>query len=257
MPGLKDALEELFETRDLYQVLSIDKTANESKVKKAYHKASLQFHPDRVKPKERELATKKFQALGAVYKILSDKDSRALYDESGEVDDEGDASLNDRDWSEYWRVLFKKVTLDDIKNFEKKYRHSDEEAEDLKKAYLESEGDMDAIIDNVICATVDDEPRFTEILVGWIKEGKVPDFEKFSHETKENKKKRKAKRDEEAKEAEEYAKEIGLGNSDESLANMIMQRQQKREAEAESFFDHLASKYGKKESKSKKKSSKK
>lgn len=257
MPGLLATLEELFDTKDLYQVLGIEKTADESKVKKAYHKTSLLVHPDRVKSKDRELATKKFQALGAVYKILSDKDSRALYDESGEVDDEGDASLNDRDWSEYWRVLFKQVTLKDIKEFEKKYRHSDEEAEDLKKAYMESEGDMDAIIDTVLCATDEDEPRFAEMLIGWIKEGKVPDFDKFSHETKENKNKRKAKREEEAKEAEEYAKEIGLGSSDESLANMIMQRQQRRQADADSFFDHLASKYGKKETKAKKKTSKK
>ena len=60
-----------------------------------------------------------------VYKILSDKDARALYDESGEVNDEGDAAnMDDRNWDEHWRVLFNKVTLDDIKNFEEKYKNS-------------------------------------------------------------------------------------------------------------------------------------
>ena len=45
---------------------------------------------------------------GAVYKILSDSDRRALYDESGEIDDESDAILNeDKDWDQYWRLLFK------------------------------------------------------------------------------------------------------------------------------------------------------
>ena len=44
---------------------------------------------------------------------------------SGEVDDEGDAaSTDDSNWNEYWRILFNKVTLDDIKNFEKKYKNS-------------------------------------------------------------------------------------------------------------------------------------
>ena len=38
--------------------------------------------------------------------------------------------------------------------------------------------------------------------------------------------------------------EIGLDDSENALANMIMQRQAKREAEADSFFDHLAAKYG-------------
>ena len=41
-----------------------------------------------------------------------------------------------------------------------------------------------------------------------------------------------------------YTVEIGLDDSENSLANMIMQRQAKREAEADSFFDHLAAKYG-------------
>ena len=63
--------------------------------------------------------------LVGVYKILSDKDARALYDESGEVNDEGDATnMDDRNWDEHWRVLFNKVTLDDIKNFEEKYKNS-------------------------------------------------------------------------------------------------------------------------------------
>ena len=32
--------------------------------------------------------------------------------------------MDDRNWNEYWRILFNKVTLDDIKNFEKKYKNS-------------------------------------------------------------------------------------------------------------------------------------
>ena len=58
--------------------------------------------------------------------------------------------LQDRDWSEYWRLLFKKVTLDDIQAFEKTYKGSEEEAESLKSAYLDCEGDMERIIEEVI-----------------------------------------------------------------------------------------------------------
>ena len=107
---------------------TLEKGVGEGKIKKAYHKTSLKVHPDRAKPEDREEATKKFQALGGVYKILSDKDARALYDESGEVNDEGDAAnMDDRNWDEHWRVLFNKVTLDDIKNFEEKYKNSRED----------------------------------------------------------------------------------------------------------------------------------
>lgn len=54
-----------------------------SSVKKGYHKVSLRVHPDRVSPEEKEEATKKFQALGRVYSILSDENKRGVYDETG------------------------------------------------------------------------------------------------------------------------------------------------------------------------------
>ena len=78
MPGLIEAVEQLFKTKDLYEVLGVEKDADAAQIKKAYYKMSLKVHPDRVESDDRELATKKFQTLGAVYKILSDKDSRDL-----------------------------------------------------------------------------------------------------------------------------------------------------------------------------------
>lgn len=37
----------------------------------------------------------------------------------------------------------------DITSFEKKYKKSEEESEDLKSAYIEYEGDMDKILEEV------------------------------------------------------------------------------------------------------------
>ena len=244
MPGLLSTIEELFATKNLYDVLEITKDSDQTQIKKAYHKKSLKVHPDRASPEQREEATRKFQALGAVYKLLSDENSRALYDESGEIDEENDSIDPDRDWSDYWRILFKKVTVDDIKNFEEKYRNSKEEEEDLRKAYLASEGNMEQIIDTVLCATAEDEARFAETIWTWIRSEEVPAYQSFTQESKENKKQRKNRRKKEAEEAEAHAKELGLDKSDESLMNLIMQRNQKRAAEADSFFDHLAAKYG-------------
>ena len=86
---------------------------------------------------KKEEATKKFQALGAVYKILGDKDAKAVYDETGEIpDDEGSAFDPDKDWTDYWRILFKKVTLEDVKKFEEKFRESQEEEEELEARVL-------------------------------------------------------------------------------------------------------------------------
>jgi hypothetical protein len=36
---------------------------------------------------------------------------RGLYDECGEVDDENDPLQQNKDWEEYWRVLFPKVII--------------------------------------------------------------------------------------------------------------------------------------------------
>lgn len=90
-------------------------------VKKAYHKLSLKVHPDRVKDDEKLHATEKFKVLGSVHAILSDKDKRELYDATKSVDEEEYNILKDKDWTVYWRLLFKKITEEDIKAYEKEY----------------------------------------------------------------------------------------------------------------------------------------
>lgn len=68
---------------------------------------------------------------------------------------------------------------------------SKEETEDLKEAYLQSEGDMDEIMDSIMCATVDDEVRFTKILKDLIKKKEIPDYPAFTKESKTKKTARK------------------------------------------------------------------
>ena len=50
---------------------------------------------------------------------------------------------------EYWRLLFKKVTTEDILSFEKTYKGSQEELDSLKSTYVDSEGSMDTILETV------------------------------------------------------------------------------------------------------------
>merc|ERR1712168_231351 len=122
MGKLLDMCNDLFNKSNLYEVLNITNAASEAEIKRGYYKQSLKVHPDRVGEDEKESATEKFQILGKVYNILSDKDKRAVYDESGEICDEDEDSSEKRDWTEYWRLLYKKITVDDIKEFENKYR---------------------------------------------------------------------------------------------------------------------------------------
>ena len=86
-PGLIETIEELFKTKNLYEVLGTTEDADPAMIKKAYRKTSLKVHPDRAEPQHRKLATKKFQALLTVYNVLSDKSARTLYDKTAQMDE--------------------------------------------------------------------------------------------------------------------------------------------------------------------------
>lgn len=247
MPELLESCDELFGTRNLYEILGVEKTATENEVKKGYYKISLKVHPDRASDEEREKATTKFQTLGKVYSVLSDKSKRNLYDETGEVDEEVDME-QDKDWYDYWRILFKKIDVNDIKEFEDKYKGSDEELADLKTAYLEHEGNMEKILEDVMCSTTDDEPRFRKIISKLIKKEEVPDFEQFSNEDVKETKKRKRKAKKEAEEAEDLAEELGMNKdpSLDALSALIQGRQKSREQQSNDFFSNLEAKYSQK-----------
>jgi len=68
---------------DLYATLSIPSSASKSEIKKAYHKAALQHHPDKVPEDQREEAEHRFKAASQAYEILSDDEKRAAYDQYG------------------------------------------------------------------------------------------------------------------------------------------------------------------------------
>ncbi|CAL8299022.1 unnamed protein product [Merluccius merluccius] len=241
--GLLERCEELFNTSNLYDLLGVSKTATEAELRRSYYKVSLQVHPDRAP--EDPLATEKFQVLGKLYAVLTDTEQRAVYDEQGIVDEESDTLRQDRCWEDYWRVLFPTVTLKDILDFEKKYKGSDEEREDLIKLYVKHEGDMDLITISAMCCTVEDEPRLCDILREAIEADEVPAFPAFTKESDKKKKARRKRADKERKEAEEMQKELGLGDED-SLSMMIKQRKQSREQNFNSFLSDLEAKYSKK-----------
>ena len=120
---------------------------------------------------------------------MSDADKRAIYDETGEVED--DIVTQERDWDAYWRLLFHKITVEDIAEFENEYKGSEEERNDLKAAYLDYEGDMDVIMENVLCGTIEDDDRFREIIEDLISKENLPKFPAFVNEGKKKKKARK------------------------------------------------------------------
>ncbi|XP_051897654.1 dnaJ homolog subfamily C member 9 [Pristis pectinata] len=241
--GLLQRCEQLFGTSDLYRVLGVRTGASDGEIRRGYRKVSLQVHPDRVTEAEKEAATQKFQILGKAYTVLSDKEQRAVYDEQGIIDEEADVLTQDRDWEEYWRLLFKKVTVADIKNFEDKYKGSEEEMTDIKQAYMEFKGDMDSIMESVLCATTGDESRIREILENAIKARELPAYTAFTKESISKQRARKRRSDKEAKEAEAARLELGLETGADSLRSLIQKKQKDREKEMNSFLAAMEAKY--------------
>ena len=70
-------------TTSLYQTLNIPKSATQSEIKKAYRKAALKHHPDKVPEDQREKAEQKFKEISKAYEWLSDDKKRELYDRYG------------------------------------------------------------------------------------------------------------------------------------------------------------------------------
>lgn len=67
--------------RDYYEVLGVDRNADEATLKKAYRKLAKKYHPD-TNPGDAE-AEKKFKEASEAYAVLSDSEKRAQYDQFG------------------------------------------------------------------------------------------------------------------------------------------------------------------------------
>ena len=75
--------------RDYYEVLGVEKNADDAAIKKAYRGLAKKYHPD-VNPGDAE-AEKKFKEASEAYAILSDPEKRKQYDQFGHAAFDGGA----------------------------------------------------------------------------------------------------------------------------------------------------------------------
>lgn len=67
--------------RDYYEILNLDRGAEQAEIKKAYRRIAMKFHPDR-NPDDAD-ADAKFKEATEAYEILSDQEKRQAYDQFG------------------------------------------------------------------------------------------------------------------------------------------------------------------------------
>lgn len=226
-------------TSSLYELLGIQADADAAAIKRAYLKAARDTHPD--KNGGDEAATERFQQVGRAYAVLSDAEKRKLYDETGMVDDGsgggGDAS--------YWREAFERVSLEKLDALAASYRHTEEEAADLRAHYIAAKGDMGKVMDAMMFSTADDEPRFRETLRGLVEAGELRMYRQFEGEKDSKRLQRERRAAKEAAEAEAAAAELGLsGGGDDALKSALMARGAARQSEFGSMLQSLEGRYG-------------
>lgn len=68
---------------DLYQILSVSRTATPKEIKKAYRRAALDTHPDKNPDIPADEAAEQFRKVVHSFQVLSDPESRKRYDRTG------------------------------------------------------------------------------------------------------------------------------------------------------------------------------
>ncbi|CDY50567.1 BnaA01g30810D [Brassica napus] len=222
--------------RSLYEVLGVGATATQQEIRKAYHKLALRLHPD--KNKDDQEAKEKFQQLQKVISILGDEEKRAVYDQTGSVDDadlSGDVVDNLRD---FFKAMYKKVTEEDIEEFEANYRGSESEKKDLIELYTKFKGKMSRLFCSMLCSDPKlDSHRFKDIIDEAIAAGEVKStkaYKKWAKEISE------IKPPTSPQKMRQKAKE----STDTDLYALISQRRDSRKEKFDTMFSSLASRYG-------------
>uniref|UniRef100_A0A7N0TMM9 J domain-containing protein n=1 Tax=Kalanchoe fedtschenkoi TaxID=63787 RepID=A0A7N0TMM9_KALFE len=206
----------------LYEILGVERTASQQEIKKAYHRLALRLHPDK-NPGDEE-AKEKFQQLQKVILVLGDEEKRAVYDQTGCVEDADLAGHAAQNLKDFLSTLYKK--------------HSETERKDLIKLYDEFKGNMNRLFCSMICSDPKlDAHRFKDMIdeaiaAGDLKETKV--YKKWAKKVSETA----APIDLLSPKTSERKKES------DGLFAIISQRQAERKDRLNSMFSSLAAKYG-------------
>ncbi len=83
--------------RDYYEVLGVDKNADDAALKKAFRQLAKKYHPD-MNPGDKE-AEQKFKEIQEAYAVLSDADKRRQYDQFGHAAFDGTGGAGGFDFS--------------------------------------------------------------------------------------------------------------------------------------------------------------
>ena len=115
--------------RDYYEILNVNRDANDEEIKKAYRKLAIQFHPDK-NPGD-QVAEDKFKEATEAYEVLQNAEKRARYDRLGHAGLEG-MEIDFGDFGMNLDGIFSDVVNDFLRGFGGDRRHSPKRGRDLQ-----------------------------------------------------------------------------------------------------------------------------
>jgi len=219
-----DHIRQVFgEDADLYQVLGLksrDDGEDPAKLRKAYYRKALVWHPDKTTKDPKE-SKDKFQAISFAYNVLKNPEKRQEYNETGHVDEEGDdddatKEASFKTWKDYFDRIFGQVTVSKIDQFATKYKCSEEEQKDVLKEYKQRKGDLVKMLDFLMLSTELDAKRWMEDYIQpAIDNGSIPDYSAAANKALKKLQKKIDKQQEKENQKKENQKPDSEGGSEE------------------------------------------
>lgn len=221
----------------LYEALGVKSSATPAEIQRAYKVRALQVHPDK-NPGDPGAADA-FRQLRRAYETLGDPERRRRYDEVGE---EGEESEAIRD---LLRKRFRQVTVEEIAEFERTYRGSEEERGDIANFVCSRQGDVTDLLEHALCSEPDDVGRLVDLVQELLSSGTIPKKLKAAVDRSVPKLRRKAsslarRGARERKELESSGALCDAPGSLEDLALAIKGRQLQRAQANDEFADGVA-----------------
>ncbi|CRG94930.1 DnaJ protein, putative [Plasmodium gallinaceum] len=269
----------------LYDILGIEKNATIKEIAKAYRILALIYHPDKFlanskklnnegkeqkKQAEKEKKGKKkekddkslnsndneeltlekckemFLQIQRAYEILRDPDKRKNYDEYG-LEDEFSEFKNFFDP----KLFHSRIKVEDILNYEKSYKNSEDEKEDLIQFYNKFNGNLENILEYIPFSDENDLDRFVNIFENLFKSKKIKKTSSYSDSLKNinniiKKYKNLMKKD--SKKSKKRKSEQPIDD----LVLAIRNNEARRTLKINSLLSNIEKEYGKKNSKKRK-----
>lgn len=181
--------QKLFGTRDLYEILQLERGAQIQdgkleasimflmthsndvyilSVKRKYYNLALVYHPDRVAQDKREEASNKFNIVHNAYSILSDAEKKKLYDNGSDI------LFTKTTIAAQWEHYLKPVNNNDIEKARNKYQGSEREDRDLIREFKIGNGSMTHLLNTIPFMRVEDKNRILESLKELMSTEKIP-----------------------------------------------------------------------------------